>query len=212
MNDITKKRIIFGILICILGLFTGCGKEEPTFLPAEEEQETEERIYADAAGEQAAGSGKAENQWKEPDSIFVYVCGAVNKPGVYELSCTARAFEAIEKAGGFSTEAYEEALNLAKPLEDGEKLTVPTKEEWEQAEQAEEALTAENEKQDGLVNINTASKEELCTLPGVGSSRAESIIAYREENGSFSAIEDIKNVTGIKEGLFSKIKDKIKVK
>ncbi|MBD5545601.1 MAG: hypothetical protein HDR01_15495 [Lachnospiraceae bacterium] len=208
MNDRKKKQIIIGILSAILILLAGCGKKEVTFIQTEEIQEKEGQLSGENAyNEQDEGSKETE----EPRQIFVYVCGAVECPGVYELSEDARAFEAIEKAGGFSPEAYEEALNLAKPLEDGEQLLIPTLEEWEQGKAALDEAEG-NEASDGLVNINTASKEELCTLSGVGESRAESIIAYREEHGGFMTIEDIKNVTGIKEGLFSKIKDKIKVK
>lgn len=221
MNDIRKRRIIIGILGSILLLSAGCGKKEVTFWQAEENREAESATEEDDAGnkkvqlsEAGAYTEKDEDfQEENTGRIFVYVCGAVAAPGVYELSYDARAFQAIESAGGFLPEAYEAALNLAKPLEDGEQLFIPTTEEWEQGEKTASADIEEKQAwDDGLVNINTASKEELCTLSGVGESRAESIIAYREANGGFQAIEDIKNVTGIKEGLFSKIKDKIKVK
>lgn len=220
MNDIRKRRIMIGILGSVLLLSAGCGKKEVTFVQAEESREAE--ISPEAAGvedkkvqllgEDAYIEKDKDLQEENAGKIFVYVCGAVATPGVYELSYDARAFQAIERAGGFLPEAYEAALNLAKPLEDGEQLFIPTTEEWEQGEKTAVAGMEEKQAQDGLININTASKEELCTLSGVGESRAESIIAYREANGGFSAIEEIKNVTGIKEGLFSKIKDKIKVK
>ncbi|MBD5465619.1 MAG: ComEA family DNA-binding protein [Lachnospiraceae bacterium] len=230
MNDIRKERIMIGILGSLLLFTLGCGKKEVTFVQTKEELETEDGAewgsaqdgateeMQDKAGqllEEGAYNEKGEHFQTSEDThrIFVHVCGAVLVPGVYELPEDARAFLAIEKAGGFLEDAYEEALNLAKPLEDGEQLFIPTLEEWEQGKgTAAAGMEEEKATEDGLININTASKEELCTLPGVGESRAESIVSYREANGGFLTIEEIMNVTGIKEGLFGKIKDKIKVK
>lgn len=208
MDDKKKKQIIIGIMGTFLIFSAGCGKKEVTFVQTEEIQEKEGQLSGESAYNE---QDQALQEEKEPQQIFVYVCGAVKSPGVYELPAEARAFEAVEKAGGFSDEAYEEALNLAKPLEDGEQLFIPTSAQWELGIEAR-GMEEGKEASDGLVNINTASKEELCTLPGVGDSRAESIISYREEHGGFQSIEEIKNVTGIKDGLYKKIKDKIKIK
>ncbi len=138
--------------------------------------------------------------------ICVYVCGAVEAPGVVFLPEGSRAADALEAAGGFAGDAAEEAVNLAARVSDGEKLYFPTCGEavtqWEQ----EEAGTS------GLVNINTADIAQLCTLPGIGESRAADIIAYRESHGDFAACEDIMQVTGIKESVYSKISGKITVR
>lgn len=208
MDDKKKKQIIIGILGAFLIFLSGCGKKEVTFVQTEEIREEEGQLSGKSAYNEQE---QVLQEDKESEQIFVYVCGAVKSPGVYELPGDARAFEAVEKAGGFSAEACEEALNLAKPLEDGEQLFIPTLAQWEQGMETQ-GMEEGKEASDGLVNINTASKEELCTLPGVGGSRAESIISYREEHGGFQAIEEIKNVTGIKEGLYLKVKDKIKIK
>lgn len=208
MDDRKKKQIIIGILGTFLIFSAGCGKREVTFVQTEEIQEKKGQLLEESAYNEQE---QALQEEKEPQQIFVYVCGAVENPGVYELPADARAFEAVEKAGGFSGEAYEEALNLAKPLEDGEQLFIPTPAQWEQGAEAQ-GMEEGKEASDGLVNINTASKEELCTLSGIGTSRAESIISYREEQGGFQSIEEIKNVTGIKDGLYEKIKDSIKIK
>ena len=208
MNDMKKIQILIGILGTFLIFLAGCGKKEVTFVQTEEMKEKEGQLSGESAYNEQEQILQEDT---EPQQIFVYVCGAVENPGVYALSADARAFEAVEQAGGFSAEAYEEALNLAKPLEDGEQLFIPTLAQWEQGMETQ-GMGEGKEASDGLVNINTASKEELCTLSGVGESRAESIISYREEHGGFLTIEEIKNVTGIKEGLFQKIKDKIKVK
>lgn len=106
-------------------------------------------------------------------------------------------------AGGFTKDAAEEAVNLAEPVTDGMQVIIPTK-EAEQQKKTEEVRS-----RSGMVNINTATAEELCSLPGVGESRAQDIITYRTKHGAFQTIEEIMQVSGIKEGLFEKIKDKI---
>lgn len=151
--------------------------------------------------------------------ITVHICGAVNSPGVYKLKSTDRVIDAVVKAGGFSEEASEDALNLASKLSDGCKIYFPTKEEMllgEGPNLDEGFITASNEvtnenASDTTVNINTASKEKLMTLKGVGESRAQAIIDYREQNGAFNSIEEIMNISGIKAGSFEKIKDNITV-
>ncbi|WP_337537833.1 helix-hairpin-helix domain-containing protein [Suilimivivens sp.] len=151
-------------------------------------------------------------------TVFVHVCGAVENPGVYELAGDARVYQAVEAAGGFLPEACEEYVNQAGALTDGTRLYIPTEDEVRELSQAgkdtltEELLLqsdSETDPADGLVNINTASMEELCTLPGIGEGKARHIISYRESTGKFEQIEDIMKVEGIKEGLFGKIRDLI---
>lgn len=169
----------------------GCDKEEEWVFFSSEA--TDATYNGDAAGDTS----------EEVPSILVYVCGAVENPGVVALETDARVVDAITLAGGMKPEADEDYVNLAAKLTDGEKLYVPTISEvlqWE-AEAAEESL----------VNINTADKETLCTLPGIGESKAEDILAYRNANGSFHSKEELMKVPGIKENLFSKISDKIRV-
>ena len=96
-------------------------------------------------------------------------------------------------------------VNLAETVTDGQKLYFPTTEEAERLEIAAKAA------EEGLVNINTASEEELCTLPGIGASRAADIVRYREKNGSFQSKEDIMKVSGIKQNAYDKLCDKITV-
>lgn len=155
-----------------------------------------------------------------PENVVVYVCGAVVNPGVYELPEGSRIDDALAAAGGFSEDADRTYVNLAARLSDGSKLQIPTI-----SETSDEALAKEIESFDtgdngyksgasdgsGLININTASQTELATLPGIGEGIAGKIIKYRDENGSFKSIEDIMKVSGIKDKLFSKIKDQITV-
>lgn len=161
--------------------------------------------------------------------VYIHVCGLVCTPGVYGLPAGSRVYEAIEAAGGFSEAAVPDYLNLAQVLEDGMKIQVPDREqaeEWKargltQSGISAGAVSAGVQTPGGtgtgeggakaMVNLNTASKEELMTLRGIGESRAEDIIHYREAFGGFKSIEDIMNVSGIKDAAFEKIKDSITV-
>lgn len=137
--------------------------------------------------------------------IFVYVCGAVENPGVYMLSTGDRQITAIEAAGGFTADACADALNLAATVIDGERIYVPSISDVS-ADDLQQTVA------DGgfsLVNINTAAKEELMTLPGIGASKAQKIIDYREANGRFDSTEDLMNVPGIKSGTYDSLKDLI---
>nr|WP_302135410.1 helix-hairpin-helix domain-containing protein [uncultured Schaedlerella sp.] len=172
-------------------------------------------------GNADAGSGSMEH-------IFVYVCGAVNTPGVYELEAGARLYEAIARAGGVREDGAEESINQAQAVSDGERLYIPTDEEVRQgldayllsgsaggdaAAGSQSAVPGgpSGSSAGGKVNINTASREELKTLNGIGDTRAGSIVVYRESNGPFGSIEDLMKVEGIKEGVFNKLKDDITV-
>lgn len=154
------------------------------------------------------------NQTEEAseNTILVYVCGAVEVPGVYELPEHARVYEAIQAAGGLRADADSVHTNQAKVLSDGEQITILTKEEAKAApadNTAGENAGGDNAAQGAVVNINTAGVSELTSLSGIGESRASDIISYREEHGPFEKVEDIMKVPGIKNALFSKIKDHI---
>lgn len=158
------------------------------------------------------------------ENFYVDVKGAVKDPGVYLVSDGERVIDAIEKAGGLSRNANTSNINLAQKLESEMVVVVYTNSEIKKKNSKLSCDTTcncdvieinnciENENSNSnLVNINTASIDELMTLSGVGESKAKSIIAYREENGNFKTIEDIKNVSGIGETLFLSIKDKITI-
>ena len=153
-----------------------------------------------ASGESAAGRESA-------GTVFVDVSGCVKHPGVYEVTSTSRVFEVIEKAGGVTKDADTSSINQAEPVTDGQKINVPDK-KGELPVQGSSAA-AEQQSPDGKVSINTADSEELQKIPGVGPVTAENIISYRENNGSFKSIDDIKNVSGIGEKTFEKMKSTI---
>jgi len=151
--------------------------------------------------------------------IAVHVIGAVPRPGLYKFPEGARLQDAIDAAGGLLAEADANGLNLAALLEDGQQLDIPYQAGSEPASasstvdlpfSATEPPTNDNSSQD-LLNINTASLEELDTLPGIGLTTAQKIIDYRDENGPFEAIEDILNVSGIGPSTFEGLKDLITV-
>ena len=176
------------------------------------------------------GSEAVSDKEMQQAMIYVDVCGAVANPGVFQLAAGSRVFQAIEAAGGYLPEAVQNCVNRAGVLTDGQQLYILTQEEMEQqgldpAEMAGasdgqmngSAGTGQNTgiaaqaQQDNRININTADETQLTTLTGIGATRAQAIIAYRQENGPFAAIEEIMNVQGIKEGTFAKIKDEIVV-
>lgn len=198
--------------------------------------ESSEKDYADESSEEdseedSEGDSKEDSkdpEEKEAELVFVHVCGAVVSPGVYGMEAEARVYEAVSCAGGLREDAAGEAVNQAQKVTDGERIYIPTREEVEagltlQAEtdmiQPEKGANGSTDEvggvrtgnTDGKLNINTASFEELKTLNGIGDTRAESILKYREEHGGFQTIEDLMNVEGIKEGVFEKIKDRITV-
>lgn len=214
-----KKRNILTILwvaaVCIL--CCGCGKKSGMILIGDTEGRAEENGSQEnrASGTEVRAPESADRakagETKEEDTVIrVYVCGAVVNPGVVEIAAGSRAEDALLAAGGFSGEAAREAVNLADWVNDGQKLYFPA--EGEEAGTDTGGASSGVDASSGLVNINTADAAALCTLPGVGESRAADIIAYREANGGFGSCEDIMKVPGIKNAMYEKIRDKITVK
>ena len=148
----------------------------------------------------------------ENEIIKVYVTGEVKNQGVIELEQGSRIVDAIEKAGGQTEEANLKNVNLAYELEDGQKIYIPNKSEENTNEITDDGVTEIDSKENDTININKANEKELQELNEIGESLASSIIKYREDNGKFKNIEDLKNVPGIGESKFSNIKEKIKVK
>ena len=149
------------------------------------------------------------------NKINVYVCGEVITPGVYKVDIEAIKEDAINAAGGFAEGASQEYVNLAERITDGEQIYVPYESELEDLPvynmQDSSSVSYSNGvySSDGRLNINKASKEDLMTLNGIGETRAEAIIAYRDSHGLFNSVDEIMNVSGIKEGVYNNIKDYI---
>lgn len=213
-----RRPVMVVVIIVTLTLFlSGCEKEKEASgieeISLEETAESGETEEEDLSGE--TQEEDKEESGEEPGSIFVYVCGQVAAPGVYELPGDARVYQAIEMAGGTLEGASPESLNLAQQAEDGQKIYVPTEEEAQTGAALQDTMggaqDTASDQEAGKVNLNTAGLEELMTLTGIGQTRAEAILAYREEEGAFRSPEDIMNVEGIKEGIYEKLKDEITV-
>lgn len=228
-----KRWIITGFAVCVL-LFgqTGCGGNDTVYLEKasalEDAENTQMQMtepeLTDAARKESAqtagGGTTAEDALDAPKDAgqarecYVYVCGAVQNAGVYALPEGSRVYEALALAGGFCDGACEDYVNQAEPVSDGQMIWIPTEEEAKAAfgpDGAAGAGMADESASDGRVDLNTADEAALMTLPGIGASKAKSILAYRDSHGGFSAAEDIMNVEGIKEGVYNRIKDYIRV-
>lgn len=212
-----KRTKIIGLLMGIMVIFlsSGCIKKQPVqkeslkAVEIQQKEEEQERKEPDQAPKQEQKTEK-----KSEEKVFVHVCGAVTEPGVYEVERGRRVRDAIRLAGGFTQEADQDYLNQAKEIRDGEKIYVPNREETADGSgglrRREEGSDLVADGSEG-VNINRASKEELMKLDGIGEAKAEAILTYRQEQGAFESIEKIKEVSGIGEGVFQKIKGKITV-
>ena len=225
MRLISLKTLkVPAIVICMLaaGICYSCGGQPDCAVDSGNEGIVMDLGDSGQPDSEEDGSGKPDSgqiDSGQPDStqpsaamVYVHVCGEVGQPGVYGLPEGSRVYEAVEAAGGIMDGGAADYLNLAETLRDGMKLEVPSEsqvKEWE-AQGIKPAADPEA-KTRSMVNLNTATREELMSLRGIGESRAEDIIRYRETYGGFQSIEDIMNVSGIKDAAFEKIKDSITV-
>ena len=203
MHDRMKKMKAVWLLILAAALAAaGC---------SDKDGESLEELSVSAESETEEEGAVPQEEQEPAETVYVYVCGAVNAPGVYELKKDARVFEAITLAGGMTAEAAPEAVSQARTVADGEQIYVPTVREVQMQGSGVEDIVTGNADVSGKVNINTAGKEELMTLTGIGEAKAQSILDYREEHGQFGSIEDLMLIEGIKEGVFNKIKEDITI-
>ena len=199
-------------------------KKDNDLKKEEEKIEPNEEVINDSDNE--------ENNIETENKIFVYITGEVNNPGIVKLNENSRIIDAINSAGGTTNNANISKINLAYVLKDGMKVNVPSKEDLknnnnfdyitmssgdgknDNTSENESSLSSKSDKSNtnkSTVNINTATQTELETLPGIGPSTALKIINYRNENGKFSSIDEIKNVSGIGDSKFENIKRYITV-
>ena len=195
MNRI-EKLLRAAVFVLMLAFPAGCGDTGITVV----KQDTSEEIVSEEPETIENDVTEAEQEM-----ICVFICGAVRSEGVYYVPADSRVNDVLEAAGGFDEEASTSAVNLAGKVSDGDRIYIPK--EGEEVTAAGTVMEAAE--QTGQVNINTAGKEELMTLPGIGETRAEDIIKYREQHGGFTQVEDLMNVNGIKEGTFSKLRDRV---
>ncbi|KZZ85998.1 MULTISPECIES: helix-hairpin-helix domain-containing protein [Bacillaceae] len=208
-----KVLLIAGSLILLAGVFFMFSRELPD--KAEKAQEIPAEAEIQAASE-AEVFNEPEAQKKtsaKKEGFMVDVKGSVQRPGVYELWEGSRVKDAVEHAGGLLESADGKLINLAAVLEDGTAIYIPAKGETAEAEPSQGIGTAHgNASPDSKkVNLNTAALEDLQTLPGIGPSKAEAILAYRDENGKFKSEDELKEVSGIGDKTYEKLKDLIQV-
>ena len=200
-------KVIAGTLFLVIAL---------SFYMVKNSAKEEELTVSDMVQNDAADliTQTSEPAVTEKAQIVIDVCGAVMNPSVIELPEGSRVYEAIEKAGGLSSDADITYINRAEVLADGQKLYIPTKAELEDTQNiasSPQRLFQSDQLVQNLININTADAQTLQQLTGIGPATADKIIAYRNENGKFKSKEDIKNVSGIGDKTFEKFKDQITI-
>ncbi len=205
VNAQIAKWLVLSALVAAVdaGVFS-CGKAPEPVAILEEQNASRQIEPADVQAE-AEDSGEEETV---PETVCVFVCGQVAREGVYEFPKGTRVYEAVEAAGGFLPDADTSYVNQALVLTDGEKLYIPDRSEsaeWSSGEQAGSPGT-------GKVDLNTADRSMLETLPGIGPGKAQAILNYRQEHGRFNAAEDLMKVPGIKQASYDKLKDYIIVR
>lgn len=208
MKHFIRYYLAAGLLGMTILFAAGCAGQNNTTYSLKGEQPLAE--------EDTSGGADSTARNTDSDTVLVHICGEVRTPGVYELTADSRICDVLLLAGGFTADADTEAVNMAAGIEDGMQIVIPTETDRTQemtgnsSDRTGETAAGKTESQ--LVNINTADKETLMSLPGIGAGKAEAVIAYREAGGVFKDIKDIMLVDGIKEGVYAKIKDKICVK
>lgn len=215
MNNRIMVQILLGM--AVLPIITGCG--------ADEDVTSLKPLQAVESQSEGASRIDVSEESVEPvrKTVKVYVCGAVGRPGVYELLPEHRIADAIVSAGDFTAEADADYLNLAEYLKDGSRIYVPTVDETEAmtdstvggtsgAMVSDELMSDDARLNPSGIDLNHATLQELKTLSGIGDVKAAAIIAYREQNGGFRSIEQLLEVDGIKQGLYERIKEHVCVR
>lgn len=225
MLEDKKKIFIIGAVIGIFmigGILYYIFHNQEEYVDFEDLDTTLENGVENVVEDATQNNIENNSEKEEENKIIVHISGQVANPGVISLKEGARVIDAIKEAGGLTNEADISKVNLAYILADAQKIYIPNINEKKETSIIEEGskeqiVTGESSKQVAqeesiMVNINTASAEELQKLPGIGSSIANRIVAYRKENGKFNTIEEIQNVSGIGTSKFNKIKNNICVK
>ena len=226
MNNkkVVIRKIAIGLIgiIIVLGILLYRNNNSQGISLSDDNEEREQQIIdsessdnkTDASTDLGNSKGvedSVDEHSVEQEKIAVHVCGQVKKPGVYELKNGTRVSDAIDAAGGLTGKAAGDFINQAQKLVDEEQVYVPSIDEMKDSPRQLQQVTGNEESnlKNSLININQASREELMTLPGIGEAKADMIITYRDEHGRFATIEEIKNISGIKDGVYNKICDLI---
>ena len=194
---ITVAMVILGIIVCAgMALFS-----KRSGITIESEERSTEESYAQ------------ETEESKSDPFPVYICGEVNLPGIYKLQSAAYLYELIDLAGGLTENADRDHLDMVYKVENSQSIYIPSINAQEEGEGLFVPRTDNEGKADnsngGKVNLNSANESDLMTLPGIGEKTAKKIVAYREEHGRFSSLEELMQVPGIGESKYEVIRDLI---
>ncbi len=182
-----REKIVLGLLVVLLTVGALWRAMQPGASP-------------DLQRVNGAGEHRGEAEEIEPVMLTVHLVGAVFSPGVYRLPAGSRVYELLEMGGGYTEEADLLHVNLARPLYDGEQVVIPRSGD-----------STSKEQNSGRININRATAEELSSLPGIGSVRAQSIVEHREKHGYFMDVTEIMDVSGIGTSIYNSIEDLITI-
>ena len=201
-----KIAVITLVVVTALLLFGGNGEKDEIIVEQGGEMQTEK--LQDSVAETETGTAASELTQREVVSFVVDISGCVKTPGVYEVDEGTRLHQVVQMAGGLTKEADIDAINQAELVTDGQKILIPAK--MEGTTVVDQSTTfSENPTTSGKININQADSATLQEIPGIGPATADKIIQYRDANGRFQSIEDLKNVNGIGDKTFEKMKDQI---
>lgn len=214
MSEDKKDKIIYGLIIAVFLLIANYvySNDIGGIFNKPEQINLVDQSDLEKLDENSQKQEASENNTKEKLEKKVYISGEIKNPGVYEIEDGERLEDLIKKAGGMTNDANDRTLNLAERLEDQMKIYIPNKNEANSEENNDPSQIESKEisAKSSLININTASKDELMSLPNIGEKRAEAIIEYRKTN-KFDKIEDIKKIRGIGDKYFEALKDLITV-
>ena len=203
-------KVIACILIILVCGFAYLFMDHADSSQTDTQSEPGDDFFTAETEESAPPNPPGQEEIKKSD-VFIHIGGEVKKPGVYRFSYEPRLVEVIHKAGGLTKRAAAESINQAQLVADGMQIIIADKKQAKRASAGESASLGDKQDTGSLVNINSAGKEELMTLTGIGESKAVAVIQYREENGGFQRKEDIMKISGIKEATYEKLKDLITV-
>lgn len=215
MNKIFLSKIV--LLAVVFAVFmmpmTGCGSNEPQLVDlSQQSNNLQEKLDSNKAdnGAENEVTDSVNSTLTAENTISVHISGAVVSPGLYEVPEGSRLYDGVMAAGGFTRDAAVDYSNLAEVLLDGVKYHIYTEDDIKNEVPLSVEINLESHYNSvGQLNINLATKEELMELDGIGESKAKAIIDYRDKNGAFKGTKELENVSGIGEGLYSRIVDLI---
>ena len=227
LEQFNKKQkiliiIIIGIIVIVVGIygFITMSKNETILNLNEIVLQENNQLNNQSDNKKLDNQEQSNEVQKDANYIVVHITGEIKNSGILKLPEGARIADAVEAAGGATKEADLETINLAYILEDGQKIYIPNKEENNEQKQyitkesgdtINEKETSSEKGENKKVNINTANQSELETLPGIGPSLASRIMEYREQNGKFNNIEELKNVKGIGDTRYEELKALVEI-